>query len=81
MQLKNMVDNIRQLRKAAFSNMCNLCIKELFIVVSIVTISLNRKATFSEMCDLCMKDLLTVMSIVTIRLNGKRPSPTCAITV
>ena len=45
--------------------------KELRIVVSIVTIMLNGKATFSNMCDLCMKKLLIVVSFVTIRLTGK----------
>ena len=59
----------------AFSNMYNLCMKELLIVVNIVTIRLNKKETFSDMYNLCMKELLIVVRIVTI----KQTSPTCAI--
>ena len=47
--------NIRQLRNTAFSNMYNLCMKELLVAVSIVRIRLNGKAAFSDMCNNCMK--------------------------
>ena len=46
----NMVVNIVNIRQL----MCNLCIKELFIVVSIANIKLNGKETFSNMCNLCI---------------------------
>ena len=46
--------------------MCNLCMKELIIIVSIVVIRLNANAAFSNMYNLCMKELLIVVNIVTV---------------
>ena len=47
----------------AFSNMYNLCMKELLIVVNIVTIRLNKKETFTDMCNLCMTEFRPVGSV------------------
>ena len=50
--------------------MYNLCMKELLIVVSIVTIRLNEKANFSNICNICMKELFIFVTFVTISFSA-----------
>ena len=51
--------------------MCNPSMKELIIVVNIVTIKQQQKAAFEHMCNMSMKELNYVVNIVNMKQQQK----------